>query len=51
MGMFTEWRDDENAKLQRELAEARAEIERLKAAGSIEAILGWPFGVRIYGLP
>ena len=31
MGMFTEWRDDEIAKLQQQLQEARAEIERRKA--------------------
>jgi TolA-binding protein len=29
MGMFTEWRDDEIAKLQQQLQEAQAEIERL----------------------
>jgi hypothetical protein len=28
MGMFTEWRDDENAELRHQLAKARAEIER-----------------------
>lgn len=29
MGMFTEWRDDEIAKLQQQLQEAQTEIERL----------------------